>query len=130
MTLRKFIESNRVRFAAEMTDANPHMDSMPAGSVHWRCTLKVGRRSMVVYFSQGPAVCREPTAEDVLDCLASDASGYENAGSFEEWCGEYGYDTDSRKAEKTYKAIEKQCDGLGRLFSPDQFAALLSAERL
>ena len=56
----------------------------------------------------GPALTDEPDAADVLNCLASDASGYENAGSFEEWAGEYGYDTDSRSAERTFSAVESQ----------------------
>jgi hypothetical protein len=46
---------------------------------------------MTVYFSQGPAISREPTIEDVLDCLVLDASG---ADSFEDWCAEFGYDTE------------------------------------
>jgi hypothetical protein len=38
-------------------------------------------------------------------CFVSDAiSGLE---SFENFCGEFGYDTDSRKAEKTYKLCKR-----------------------
>ena len=40
---------------------------------------------------------------DVLASLASDASVLDS-GTFEEWAGEFGYDTDSRKAEATYRA--------------------------
>ena len=50
----------------------------------------------------------EPNERDVLNCLALDVEGYENAKNFEEWCDEYGYDTDSRKAEKAYNVIGKQ----------------------
>jgi len=38
-------------------------------------------------------------------CFLSDAhSGKE---TFEDFCGEFGYDTDSRKAENTYNACKK-----------------------
>jgi hypothetical protein len=131
MTMAQFIAAHGVKFSATMTDKNPNMDDMPSGSAHWKCQIRRGRRSMTVHFSQGPAVCREPTAADVLDCLASDAAGYENARSFEDWCGEYGYDTDSRKAERTFRAVEAQSTALARLLSPDEFNALLfKVERL
>ena len=47
-----------------------------------------------------------PTPADILNCLASDASAYENAKDFEEWASEYGYDTDSRKPKKIYKVVK------------------------
>jgi len=67
-----------------------------------------------------------PTAADVLNCLASDAAGVENARSFEDWCADYGYDTDSRKAEKTFRVCEQQRDSLkGFIGGPDAFEGLL-----
>ena len=47
-----------------------------------------------------------PTAADLLHCLVLDASCAEN--TFEEWCSELGYDTDSRKAEEIYNQCRKQ----------------------
>jgi hypothetical protein len=44
-----------------------------------------------------------PGVADVLHCLLMDADAID-AGSFEEWAQEFGYDTDSRKAETTYRA--------------------------
>lgn len=41
-----------------------------------------------------------PTAYDVLACVSGDVYCPE---SFEEFCGEYGYEVDSRKAEQTYR---------------------------
>ena len=125
-TLAQFIAEHHITASAERADENPNMADMPRGSSHWKVTLRLGRRRIVVPFSQGPAICQEPTAADVLNCLASDAAGFENARSFEDWCSEYGYDTDSRKAEKTYKAVEKQSDQLKRLLADDDvFHSLL-----
>jgi hypothetical protein len=71
----------------------------------WTCTLRMGRHRLTVPFWQGPAHTKEPTAADVLSCLVADADALDY--SFEEWCGDFGYDTDSRTAEKTYKACCK-----------------------
>lgn len=44
----------------------------------------------------------EPKLADVLYCLVMD-SDVLNSGGFEEWTSNYGYDTDSRNAEQTYR---------------------------
>jgi hypothetical protein len=102
-------------------------------------------RSFGLYFSQGSAHTTDPTLADVLDCLASDASGYENARVdtrpdekqdkaltvFEGWASEYGYDTDSRKAEKTFRAIKRQSEQLKRTIGAEAYEELLwQVERL
>lgn len=43
-----------------------------------------------------------PGISDVLSCLLLDAQAID-AGTFEEWAGDLGYDTDSRKAEAIYR---------------------------
>lgn len=111
------MRKSKVTMTAEWADENPNMSVMPEGSTHWKCVLSYKGRRMTVHFSMGPAHHKEPTAEDVLDCLFSDASSADE--SFEEWCGCYGYDTDSRKAELTYKAVQKQTAGLRRLLGED-----------
>lgn len=55
-----------------------------------------------------------PSVADVVSCLLSDCSSASN-DTFESFCSEFGYDTDSRKALKTYKACQKilcKCVGL------------------
>lgn len=44
-----------------------------------------------------------PSITDVLHSLVLDASAID-AGTFEEWAAEFGYDTDSRSAESSYRA--------------------------
>ena len=48
----------------------------------------------------------KPTLTDVLYCLVSDAQTVNYCAGFEDWCAELGYDDDSRKAEKTYRACQ------------------------
>lgn len=118
LSLDAFIRCARITMTAERVDRNPHMDYAPMD--HWKCRLRAGRRSMTVYFSKGFGhKGAEPAAAEVLNCLAMDASGYENAGDFESWCSEYGYDADSRKAERTYKAVEKQVAALRRFLGAE-----------
>ena len=128
-TIHDLISRNGIKFWAVRTDSNTNMD---ANMDHWRCRISnaAGKR-IVVTFSMGIGHHgKAPKLEEVIDCLASDASGVENARGFEEWRGEYGYDTDSRKAEKTYKACQRVCDQLKRLVGEDYQALLFDTERL
>lgn len=116
ITLGAFIREQRLSMTAEWTDSNPNMDDS-AQMNHWKCKIRAGasgkgqrRTQMTLVFSQGYAHTGEPKLKDVLDCLASDSSSIENARSFEEWASDFGYDTDSRKAERTFKACERQGD--------------------
>jgi len=88
--------------------------------------LRYQRRSMTVDFWCGSAITREPTAEDVLECLLSDASSADQP--FEQWAGEYGYDIDSRKAERIYRQVQRQTASVRRLLGPD-YDKFLNAER-
>lgn len=51
-----------------------------------------------------------PSAASVLYCLLSDARGAEV--NFYDWCDEYGYDSDSRKALAVYEACCETLAGL------------------
>lgn len=105
---------------------NPNMADSE-NMTHWRCTLtRVGHpRTYSVYFSMGSGFKeREPSAVDVLDSLASDAAGVEGA-SFEDWCANYGYDTDNRKAEKTFNVCRKQAYALRAFLGHIEYETLL-----
>lgn len=80
---------------------------------------------MGLYFSQGSAHTEAPTLADVLDCLASDASSYANAGSFEEWAGVLGYDPDSRSSLRIFNTVKRQAEQLKRLLGADAYEQLL-----
>ncbi len=54
-------------------------------------------------FGFGRIAIPSPSAADVLYCLLTDADVIDYA-SFEDWASEFGYDTDSRKAEQNYRA--------------------------
>lgn len=62
-------------------------------------------RKMTTVFSMGSAHTKPPAAHDVLSCLLSDAS--DHGATFEEWCDNLGYSSDSIKALKTFEAVQK-----------------------
>lgn len=53
-----------------------------------------------------------PKMYDVLTCLTK-----HDPETFEDFCSEFGYDTDSKKAEKTYNAVLQEYVGVLRLFA-------------
>lgn len=109
--LAHFIVRLGITAVAEPVDRNPNMDNRDMD--HWRVVLRRGRHQLTVYFSKGYGHNgAEPTVEEVLDCLASDAASVDNARSFEEWAGDFGFDIDSRKAERIYRACGRQATRL------------------
>ena len=68
---------------------------------------------------------REPQIPPVAGLLYSlilDGSASEL--SFAEWCGDYGYDSDSRKAFATYMACQENSDKLQKVFTHSQIARI------
>ncbi len=127
MTLQALTNRDRVRADARWADSNPHMDNQDWPARHYRVTLLRGRKRMTVPFSCGLGIEREPTAADVLECLLSDYFTVNN-GLFDDWCAELGYDTDSRKAERTYTTVLRQSDRLSA-FLGEALDVYLQAER-
>jgi hypothetical protein len=68
------------------------------------------------------------TTADVVSSLAIDAVGAEQ--TFEDWCGDLGWDTDSRKALATYLACQEERKQLLKLLGGNMvvFEKVLSAE--
>lgn len=60
-----------------------------------------------------------PSVYDVLACLQK-----YDPGTFEDFCSDYGYDEDSRTAERIYFAVQKEYIQLARLFTPEQMEEL------
>lgn len=62
---------------------------------------------------------KEPTAYSVLACLTK-----YNPGTFEDFCDEFGYNTDSKKAEKTYNAVRDEYLHIISLFNESEMNQL------
>ena len=111
--------------------AEKHKNVGPLPSIYvtgWRVTLVRGRNgpALVTDFFTGEAIAAITTA-DVLHCLLSDVNSVEESRDFEDWCAEFGYDTDSRKAFATYEACQAQMAPL-RAFLGSAFDRFARAE--
>ena len=82
----------------------------------YRVTLKRGNEKFSFNFGQSiQNTCRKiaPNTYDILSCLQK-----YDVGSFNDFCGEFGYNNDSRITEKAYKAVCREYENLCRLYSP------------
>ncbi len=61
----------------------------------------------------------EPKPYDVLACLTK-----HEVGSFEDFCSDFDYVTDSRTAEKTYKAVLNEWNNVKMLYTDKEIEAL------
>ena len=122
VSIDEFLAENKIRMSAQRWHENPNMEDFQGD--HWKCVLIGPGKRMTVYFSMGYGHKGEaPEAGDVLDCLASDACGAED--SFEEWASNLGYDSDSREAEKTFKAVQHATKRLKNFLGEYRFEQLL-----
>lgn len=94
---------------------------------HHAYSVKVrrGAESFETTYKQGLAHTDGPSLVAVLACLMSDASAGKG-GSFEDFCGEYGYDTDSRRAESAYNACRDTAAAMRRMLG-EHFDAVAAA---
>jgi hypothetical protein len=66
-----------------------------------------------------------PAVADVIHSLLLDASGTDER--FEDWAGHYGFDPDSRAAERMYRDCQETAAALRRSFTPVELAELETA---
>lgn len=112
------------------------LDDWQMSANPWTVALRRRGRSLTLDYWTGSAITDEPTAKDVLESLALDASSGEN--DFEEFCKEFGYDEDSRRALRIWKACRSMSVRLKRFLgndyesivysSPDEWPAGLVAD--
>ena len=111
----KFAQKNGVKlsFIGE-PEYKKHFASDKECRYVFKCRLSRGGKSYTFDFGQSiNAGAEEPSLYDVLTCLQK-----YDVGTFENFCSEFGYDQDSRTAERIYKAVLKEFAGVERLF-PD-----------
>src|SRR5690606_4584821 len=60
-----------------------------------------------------------PSEYDILSCLQK-----HDVGTFEDFCSEFGYDTDSKTADKIYTEICKEFDNVCKLWTDEEIELL------
>ncbi len=117
------LESAGLSFSCVMTN-DPLPEGYGSGAHSWEVVLKYQGRLLTTPFFTGSAI-GEVTAADVVSSLFLDSQA--TGVSFEDWCSDFGYDTDSRRAEATFKACQRSADKLYKLLRDDieTFAAIV-----
>lgn len=121
MDFREYVEQNGWRTEV-VTDhgirtGGPHNDAWEHHAYTVRLINGDGV-AMVTPWMQGVGITADPTEQtaEIADSLVSDVWSYRQRDNFEDWAEDFGYDTDSRAAEKIYNAIGALADAVVALF--------------
>ena len=123
--LDEFCKAKRLRAEVKFGGAPDNPDFRDCQG--WMVTLRYRGRQLTIPFYTG-SLHGEPTVADVVSCLILDAEGVKCARSFEDLASDLGYDPDSRKAEKVFKACEREQVKIERLLG-DDYQAFAEAAR-
>lgn len=90
----------------------------------YKITLIHNKRQYSFKFGQsiknsGAGKRKSPTLYDVIGCIQK-----YDVGSFADFCSEFGYDEDSKKAEKIYNAVCDEYMNVSRLFNDSEIEIL------
>ena len=132
-----FLKSTNTEFKAEFLRNGKYFSDDKEERDIYKITLKRGQREYSFEFGQSIAESvymnknrgymnknmnknrTTPTSYDVLTCLTK-----YDPGTLEDFCAEFGYDVDSKKAEKTYLAVKNEYLNLIRLFTDSEIEQL------
>ena len=89
--------------------------------------LSAGAQSVIRAHISHNLLSGGPSLPDVLYSLFSDGDGYFDRLSFEEWAGNYGYDEDSRTAERMFRECQETGRKLSRAFTAAEIQELREA---
>lgn len=125
---KSFLKKWNVRFSVHFVDNScpPFCDGKHIHGDKYRVTLsRDGRKIQFCFWNSlnDSQARKSPSEYDVLACASSDLYC---PADFDDFCAEYGYDTDSRKAEKTFKACRAKSERLQRIFDGEEIQAELS----
>lgn len=116
----QFLKDNGMKLEIEpegmVTDPFPGDKGRNRRPVYYHsfsCVLKRGRVRHTFDFYTGMGWAKDPTVDDVMESVRLDCQSGEL--DFQDFCDEFGYDSDSRSAEKIHRACVKQRKGIERV---------------
>jgi hypothetical protein len=132
-TLEKLLSASELRMRCHEVVLNGDRGSLitePWAAKHYRCELYASegerRLTMILGTDDGP-----PEVVDVLDAAAAEAAVVEETGCYEDWALQMGFDPDSRRGERIYRAQCRQAKVLYALLGEEAYRKLLwETERL
>lgn len=114
LTLEQRIKQVGIKARAVIDKEFVPRDDWDRTARHYKVTLSIPYTDhrMVTSYHMGSAHKKPPTVLQVMSSLLSEANAVARGESFEQWADEFGYDTDSRKAESLYRTIVAQTEEL------------------
>ena len=107
------ISTERGSYAFEYTQGSAYRVYTTGKNRGQRMTIPVGTLTVYEQERLTNTMPQEPSYDDVMSSLTLDASSVDQ--SFDSWCDEFGYDTDSRKAFANYEQCRDTMFALRRL---------------
>jgi hypothetical protein len=119
-----FLKQTGVKMSVKFLENGPYFDDDKANRDIYRVTFSRSGKRFSFRFGQSLRDSTgiggtPPTAYDVLSCIEK-----HDYGTFGDFCMDCGYDQDSRKALKTYRAVLKQWKQVEAFFTSKELEAL------
>ena len=125
-SIGQFVAMRHIAMTSRSIASNPLLDPDGSKMHNYEVCIKTKKGLLTLGYSKGLGHNGvPPRIEEVLDCVANDSAGLEAFRDFAEWCGDYGYDTDSLWAYAVYKAVKKQANGLKKILGVKDYEILL-----
>jgi hypothetical protein len=113
----KFLKDTNTTFKVKYIKHDKYFPDDTQTRDIYRFTLTKDGKSYSGRFGQSIAdTGKKPRPYDILTSLGADRF----EGTYEDFCSEYGYDEDSMKAHKLYKAVVKENEGIKKLYSEEE----------
>jgi hypothetical protein len=123
-----FLSKHEITFSFKLANTkvpNWKDDSRPVN--HFIVTFKkAGKKMSLDFFDSIHNFQKGVTELRAYDALTCCSSELHCPDTFEDFCSEYGYDNDSRSAEKTFRALKKMSDKLQKFFDNQEIRDDLS----
>ena len=116
----EFLSKHGVSMKVTYIDHKPYFQEDKESRDVYRVTFSRNGKRFGITFGQSIASAgQEPTAYDVLACIEK-----RDYADFKDFCESFGYDEDSRKSFKTFKACDRQAKKVMAFFSADELEEL------
>jgi len=117
-----FLAKHEITFSFKLANTKtPDWEDNGQQRNHFVVTLKQGKKRMSFDFFDSVYNYRNGKTEiAVYDALIICSSEINCPDTFGDFCSEFGYEEDSRKAEKTFRALKKFSNKLKKFFDTEE----------
>lgn len=115
-----FMKATKTGIVTSFKNYGPYFPSDKESRDIFKCTIRTPKGSYTFTFGQSQHDSNgnggnPPSAYSIFAAFTK-----YDPGTFENFCADFGYDIDSRTAERTYKAVCKEYAAICRLYTTEQ----------